>query len=552
MHGNDCQISGSIFLCTFCQSGNDGTGILSHRLVIVYGDCHTCRNGAGRCRQRNRCGIAAGTEVCFVLCMEQHILCNQAAGNKRLCLVICNVDANSCCNLDTITRIRITACVGSSAGDVGVFLICRIRDTGCCQSAGIVDGLRRAGLGTGVIVQLVIAIGDAFKGNSSITDFVQISLNICADSRCGTIRIIAIIGAGKNPCLADSVYTTCQLGHNIGIRIVDCGTGTHRGLIAGTECAGRSQGMTLLFGEHVYGNQFLYLQPCLVKRCLLIFHIIRQRCQIFLFIEFADIQITLQRGYVSTFGNIGVYLIVNESNGHSCVQCDIHDLIGRAIGFTDRHRISTSNCSGLQIVLKHGDHTQCTCGDHTVCADTGNGLSILGSVYIVESKASTDTDTGSGLTAATTTVQLIRDNRCNCRHHNIHADLGIFFIAILINFRHIEEVVFAGRCSDSILLGITGTCCFILGTLGLDFNFLLDIAGSRVSQKNVVYIVLCRCTASLAGHGLGFDLYNHLSTGFQGFQIGRIDQCICGFALCICGSNGLFYGVCCTFRLIYR
>ena len=540
------NISGNIFLSGFCiavrfRGGDNGTGVFCNSFVIVDGNCNTGCHSEGRSGKGHSCRIGTGPEVCIVLRMEHHILGSQAAADKGVCLMLCDVDADRGGNLGSIAFIRNTGTACGTSGDVRILLICSIRHAGSCQAASIADSLGGAGLCVGIIGQVVVTVSDSLCSSCTVIDSVQISLDVGTHCGSSTKCIVRIVGTGCNFCSARGIYSTCHPGLDVRISIVDCGTCTDCCLAASAESTGGSQGVAFLLRHHIDGNQFLLL--CLVDHGLdLCFgQILGQGCAVAFLVESADIQIALLGVYSGTFRNIGIYLVVNKADGHCCVQANIHDLIFRDGAVAHCQRIGAGHSIGLQIILKHGYHAEGACGDNTVFADGCHSLCMLAAVDIVKCEASTHTDSGTGLCLGGLgdCAGIHRTDGSSGGHDDLHGDLCIGIDTVLIDFRNQEGIGLGSNRIQDILLGI-GLLVGCSSFLGLDLYFLGDIAGGRIGQQNVIHIICGSCTAVGCSRNFRLDLDRDLGAGLDRLAADGIDLGVHRFALGIGGRGCLF------------
>ena len=129
------NVFGSIRRSTVRHSGTNAAGIFCHGFIIINGNSNTGCNCEIGCGKGYGCRIGTRTEVCIVFSMEHHILRNQAADDKRMGLMLCDVDANRSRNLGSVAFVS-GGCIfrtGGTCGDVGILLICAFRYARCSQ-----------------------------------------------------------------------------------------------------------------------------------------------------------------------------------------------------------------------------------------------------------------------------------------------------------------------------------------------------------------------------------------------------------------------------------
>ena len=547
MDGNDNQIAGLLRIPAFGQTGDDGAGIFGNGFVLVDGNRHACRDGQVGAGQSHRSTVGTGPEIGVVLRVELHVQGGQTAADQRLGLMLCDVDAHGRSHLDAF--ILGSGHIGPAAGDITVLLVGAAGDAGLGQTAGVLDGSGGAGLGPGVIGQAIITVGNVFRLGYTGTQPIQIPLNIRAHSRSGGKGIVGIVGLGQNPGLSGGRNGSLELCAHIGIGVVHRRAGANRCRGADCEGTGGSQGMTLLPGGQIHGNQILSLRACLLQSRLLFFFRIfsGQRGQIFFLIKAADVQIALIGSHLGAFGNIGVYLIIDLADGNRRIQGNVHGIFGRSTIFGSVcQRIRACGGRGSEVILEHGYHADGAGMNGTVFSDEGSGPGILVLVYIIERKAGANTDAGAGGRGIGSRGG-IRSPGGGCdgghiHHVNLHGDLGICFNAVLIDFWHPEPVgLLPGGCSGSrARSGSTGGGSRSLH--GFDRYLLGDTAGGRIGQHNAIH-KFGGGSAAIRRRGIvGLDLNRDLCTGLHRLIVPGVGGSLGGLTVGAGGGNLLFHG----------
>ena len=288
--------------------------------------------------------------------------------------------------------------------------------------------------------------------------------------------------------------------------------------------------MTFLFGKHVHGNKILCVFPCLFdsSQFLGLRHILRQGCQILIFVELTDIQIALRGGHGCAFRNSGIHLVVDDTDRNGGIQCHVHGLGlcggGQIAASLTCQRIGACNSLGLQVILQQGYHAQGAGGDDTVRTNHSSRLSGFAAVYIVECKASANTDTQAAFIHGRIAAGIRNIDRGYAAVNDLQSNDGVFFVTVLINFRH-QEPVCIGFCSRRILVGTVAGTGLILGfILCLNFDLLGNITGSQIGQQNIVQILRSYRTAACRSRCLGRNGNNNLGTGCDRQIVSNIFQ----------------------------
>ena len=551
MDGDNNNVS-NVFILGFPRTlGNDGAGICGNGLVIIDGDGHTsrdCKTGAGQC---HGCRIGTGAEIRPVLGVKLHIQSRQAAANQCLGLMLGDVDAHGGRHLRTLALPLGRRRLVRTGRNVAIGLIGSRGNAGLSQTAGILDCSGGARLRSGILVQVIITVGNVFSTGNTISETIQIALHIRTHRRSGAKGIVAIVGLGEHPCLTGSVYGTLKRGSNIGIGIVDSRAGANRSLTAHREGTARSQSMPLLLRVHVDGNQILGVQSSLLDSCLLFLlaEVIGQGVGERLFIKAADIQVTLKSGDFGALRNIGIDLVIDHANGNRRIQRDVHRIFG---GFTNRclvgQRIHTGCCSSLKIILQQRLHAQGTDIHNTILTNVSSSLRFFIAVYIIERKACANTNAGTlccgcGRRCGSGSGGCCQRRRL--RHNNLHRNLRICFNAILIDFRH-DEIVGLG-CGNGSVSCISSGIAVRRGSRrsgfhhGFDLNLLRNITGRGIGQQNIVKIVSDSRAARIRCRLVrgGCNRNRNLGPRLYGFVVNNVYRVIASLTGGSCGSGRL-------------